>query len=416
MIPTIDINDYSYQLSEEKIARYPLAERDLSKLLIYKNHHISEKIFRDIKSVIPPSSMLIFNNTKVIRARLRFRKDTGAEIEVFCLEPLIPFEVQQAFDTRESTTWKCIIGNSKKWKSGALSLPILTPNGSTTLTIERGAVIENTFEVTFRWDNQSLSFAEIIEAAGSTPIPPYLNRDSEEIDSVRYQTVYSSQKGSVAAPTAGLHFTPNILNSLRNDGHKTLEVTLHVGAGTFKPVQTNNIANHIMHTEHFVVEASALKQMIDHDGPFVTVGTTSVRTAESLYWLGVRLLCNQSISEGISQWDAYELPQHHTLKESLQKLLDYMEELKTSYFQSQTAIIIVPGYRFRVAQVLITNFHQPHSTLLLLIGAFIGNDWHKVYDYALDHEFRFLSYGDSSILFRNNNIEHQHHSISLSIT
>ncbi len=403
MIPEIDLNEYTYILPDEKIARYPLAERDLSKLLVYKDRQITESSFRQIGCFIPKNSMLIFNNTKVIRARLHFNKESGAAIEVFCLEPIHPVEVQLAFEAHGETTWKCIVGNAKKWKNGILSRRIETPKGDTMLCIERGAKHDNTFEITFSWDNLQLSFSDIIEQAGVIPIPPYLNRESEEIDTQRYQTVYSSQKGSVAAPTAGLHFTPELLNELRTQGHQTLELTLHVGAGTFKPVQTNRITTHVMHTEHFVVETQALQHMIDHTGPYVTVGTTSVRTVESLYWLGVKLIAGESIHNGITQWEAYSLPQHYALKEALQKLLHYMRINKITHFQSQTSIIIVPGYRFRVANGLITNFHQPHSTLLLLIGAFIGVDWHKVYHYALENNFRFLSYGDSSLLMNTNN-------------
>lgn len=405
MIPNININDYTYQLPEEKIARYPLEERDLSKLLVYKNQNITESTFRSIGNYIPDNALFIFNNTRVIRARLHFKKESGAAIEVFCLEPLHPCEVQTAFETRGETTWKCIVGNAKKWKGGPLTKSIETPLGHTVLAIEKGVQLENTYEIIFRWNNPHVTFADIIEQAGVTPIPPYLNRESEEIDTQRYQTVYSSQKGSVAAPTAGLHFTPTILDQLRQQGHKTLELTLHVGAGTFKPVQTEEVSNHVMHTEHFVVEAKALEQMLAHKGPFITVGTTSVRTVESLYWLGVKLIAGESIHNGITQWEAYTLPQNHSLREALQTLLDHMRANQLTYFQSKTAIMIMPGYQFRVVDVLVTNFHQPHSTLLLLIGAFIGEDWHKVYEYALSHEFRFLSYGDSSLLFRRQRVE-----------
>ena len=400
MIPNINLNDYTYLLPDEKIARYPLSERDLSKLLIYRNKSITESTFREIGKFIPQGSMFIFNNTRVIRARLHFKKESGAAIEIFCLEPIEPCDVQIAFETRSQTTWKCIVGNAKKWKSGLLTKNIETPKGNTLLTVEKGGQRDNTFVIDFHWDNQQITFSDIIEQVGVIPIPPYLNRESEEIDTQRYQTVYSSQKGSVAAPTAGLHFTPTILNQMREMGHNTLELTLHVGAGTFKPVQTDEVTNHVMHTEHFVVENEALKKLMNHTGPYITVGTTSVRTVESLYWLGVKLLNGESIEAGISQWEAYTLPQNHPLKEALQKLLEYMQNKKLSHFQSQTAIMIVPGYRFRVANLMVTNFHQPHSTRLLLIGAFIGEDWHKVYDYALNHEFRFLSYGDSSLLFR----------------
>lgn len=402
MIPEINTGDYTYNLPDSRIARYPLEERDSSKLLVYRDGNVSQSLFRHVGDFLPNGSMLIFNNTKVIRARLMFRKETGALIEVFCLEPLVPSDVQTAFASTEPTVWKCIVGNSKKWKAGSLSRLVDTQAGSTTLVIDRCASEGNTSEIRFSWDNKNISFAEIIESAGVTPIPPYLNRESEEVDTVRYQTVYSSQKGSVAAPTAGLHFTPEIIEKLHSDGHFIQELTLHVGAGTFKPVQTSDVAGHLMHTEHFIVEYDAVKNMMNHNGPYVTVGTTSVRTAESLYWLGVRLLEGMTIEEGVSQWDPYSLPGDYSVRNAFQKLLDYMDDHNITHFQSQTAIMIVPGYKFRVSDLLITNFHQPHSTLLLLIGAYIGMDWHIVYNYALDNDFRFLSYGDSSLLFRNN--------------
>ncbi len=399
MIPHIDINKYTYDLPETRIARYPLERRDMSKLLVY-NGAIGQSVFSNITDYIPDGAMLIFNNTKVIRARLRFSKDTGAAIEVFCLEPVSPSDVQVAFAARRSTVWRCIVGNSKKWKSGTLAKVVTTDVGRTTVTIGRGEAVNNSFDITFSWDNDDVTFADIIESAGVTPIPPYLNRDSEDVDIQRYQTVYSSQKGSVAAPTAGLHFTPEILERIRRSGCKIQELTLHVGAGTFKPVQTDDAASHVMHIEHFIVDIEAVRNIISHKGPFVTVGTTSVRTAESLYWLGVRLLHGLTIDDGVGQWDAYNLNQNYSLCDALNAIMNYMEERNISHFQSQTAIMIMPGYKFRVADVLITNFHQPHSTLLLLIGAFIGDDWHNVYDYALANDFRFLSYGDSSILFR----------------
>jgi len=312
--PVIHIADYTYNLPDERIAKYPLENRDASKLLIYRNDNISHTIFSDLPEILPENSLLIFNNSKVIRARLKFRKETGATIEIFCLEPVDPVDVQLAFETTKSVQWKCI--------------------------------------------------------------PPYLNRKSEEIDNKRYQTVYSKHKGSV----------------IQN-------ITLHVGAGTFKPVQSETIADHEMHTEHFVVEASVVKEILKKKEKLVAVGTTSVRTIESLYWLGVRLLEETDIREGISQWDPYNLPDDHSPAEALNALLRYMSENNLTYFNSKTAIIIVPGYRFRLVKTLITNFHQPKSTLLLLIGAFIGDNWKKVYDYALKNDFRFLSYGDSSILF-----------------
>lgn len=399
-IPNINISDYNYELPEERIARYPLEERDLSKLLVYRDGAISQTVFKRITELLPENSPIVFNDTKVIRARLKFQKETGAEIEVFCLEPLQPIDVQLAFETHERTVWKCIVGNSKKWKSGRLYHNVVTPEGEAKLEIERLSTMDNTFEIAFEWDNRNVSFADIIESFGVTPIPPYLNRETEEVDKTRYQTVYSHYKGSVAAPTAGLHFTQNILNDLQVAKHQLLYLTLHVGAGTFKPVQTNSIGTHVMHTEHIVVEASLLRNLLNNKNRLVAVGTTSVRTLESLYWLGVKLLSGQSIEQGVSQWDAYELEQDFSVSQSLNALLNHLESLGVDSLHNMTQIMIVPGYKFRLVDVLVTNFHQPHSTLLLLIGAFIGKDWKQVYDYALSNDFRFLSYGDSSLLFR----------------
>ncbi len=398
-LPNINTADYDYELPEEKIARYPLEQRDASKLLIYKNGEISESVFSNIAEQIPSKAVIVFNNTKVIHARLIFRKETGAIIEIFCLEPIEPAEIQQAFVARRSTTWKCIVGNSKKWKTGDLHLSISTPKGETTLSATRLASEDNTSTVQFSWNDDRITFSEIIENAGVMPIPPYLNRETEEIDNTRYQTVYSEHKGSVAAPTAGLHFTEPILNRLRQDGHELINLTLHVGAGTFKPVQTQNVQNHLMHTEHIVVERAAIETLARTEEKIVAVGTTSVRTLESLYWLGVKLIVGEDVSNGLSQWDAYNLPQDITKRAALNALLNYMTENKLDVLQSVTQIMIVPGYKFRIINVLITNFHQPHSTLLLLIGALVGKRWKEIYDYALTHNFRFLSYGDSSILF-----------------
>ena len=399
MIPHIDTSLYDYELPEERIARYPMAERDQSKLLIYNQGQISQTCFHNIVQHLPVEGCtIVFNNTKVIRARLMFHKETGAQIEIFCLEPIVPAEVQQAFVERSSTTWKCIIGNSKKWKDGNLVLNVQTPHGIVPLQATRLSVNGNTSEIQFSWQNAEVTFAELIENAGVIPIPPYLNRETENIDNTRYQTVYSEHKGSVAAPTAGLHFTDEILNTLRQGNNTLVNLTLHVGAGTFKPVQTKDVEQHVMHAEHVVVEAEAIKNIGWGRKPLVAVGTTSVRTLESLYWLGVKLLSGQSISNGLAQWDAYNLPQHYTVQEALGALLSYMEQNNTTELHSITQIMIMPGYKFRIVDQLITNFHQPHSTLLLLIGAFVGMDWQRIYSYALNNNFRFLSYGDSSLL------------------
>ena len=396
---TVNAENYTYNLPEERIARYPLPERDSSKLLIYRNSEVEESVFRNIGQFLPKNATLIFNDTKVIRARLRFQKETGATIEVFCLEPIEPVDVALAFAQHESTVWKCIVGNSKRWKAGDLTAEINAANGSATLHVTRLKQDDQTNEIRFSWDNANLSFADIIESLGEIPIPPYLNRKTEEIDKERYQTVYSEHKGSVAAPTAGLHFTDKILGELKADGHKLLNVTLHVGAGTFKPMKTDEVEEHVMHTEHIVVTRDVITNLRDKQEPIVAVGTTSVRTLESLYWLGVKLLEKQSIESGLMQWEAYKLPQTYTLQQSMQALLQYLDDNQTDLLHNQTQIMIVPGYELRVVDAIITNFHQPHSTLLLLVAAIVGDDWHKIYDYALSHNFRFLSYGDSSILY-----------------
>lgn len=398
-VPHIDTALYDYELPDERIAKYPLDKRDKSKLLIYDKGEIKQSHFANIEDFLPKGGFtMVFNNTKVIRARLMFHKETGAQIEIFCLEPIIPTEVQLAFVERKSTTWKCIIGNSKKWKEGTLHLNTKTAHGDVVLNATRKSVDVNTSEIIFDWENENVTFAELIEAAGVIPIPPYLNRETENIDNTRYQTVYSEHKGSVAAPTAGLHFTEDILAKIKADGNELVNLTLHVGAGTFKPVQTKDVEQHVMHAEHVVVEAQAIKNIGWGKKPLVAVGTTSVRTLESLYWLGVKLLAGHDIENGLSQWDAYELPQDYSAQDALGALLKYMEEKGTDELHSITQIMIMPGYKFRIVDLLITNFHQPHSTLLLLIGAFIGLDWQKVYRYALDNDFRFLSYGDSSLL------------------
>lgn len=396
--PQISISNYTYQLPDERIAKYPLNERDASKLLIYKNNTIKEGIFPDIINELPPNAMLAFNNTKVIRARLKLQKPTGAEIEIFCLEPLAPAEVQMAFDSRTTTTWKCIVGNARKWKDTPLVKTLEIEGSSFELTIKKGERLGDAYSIEFNWNNNNFSFAEIIEVIGLTPIPPYLNRETENIDKDRYQTVYSQHQGSVAAPTAGLHFTDNILGKLLSSGHQLLNVTLHVGAGTFKPVKSEEVAGHEMHTEHFVIERTSLESLIRNNNALIAVGTTSVRTLESLYWYGVRLLSGESIDKGIEQWDPYNLPDYYSTREALQALLTFMDQHKQSHLAGKTAIIIVPGYRFKMINGLVTNFHQPQSTLLLLIGAIVGDKWKDIYSYALDNDFRFLSYGDSSLL------------------
>ncbi|MCQ2200877.1 MAG: S-adenosylmethionine:tRNA ribosyltransferase-isomerase [Bacteroidales bacterium] len=398
----MDSQLYTYDLPDERIAKYPLAERDASKLLVYRNGSIEESVFRNVGSFLPDGAMLVFNNTKVIRARLAMHKATGANIEVFCLEPILPSDVQQAFAVTDVTEWKCIVGNSKKWKEGLITHSLTINGNEVILSAERISTADNTSVVRFTWSNSNYTFAEIIEHAGVTPIPPYLNRETEEIDNTRYQTVYSEHKGSVAAPTAGLHFTERVLSEIRANGHELVNLTLHVGAGTFKPIQTADVKDHVMHAEQIYATKPDIQAILNNSRAgkkLVAVGTTSVRTLESLYWLGVKCLQGESV-DFLAQWDAYNLPQSVSLPDSFGALLDYMDKNDLDSFHSSTQIMIVPGYTLRVVDGLITNFHQPHSTLLLLISAVVGEKWHDIYDYALSHDFRFLSYGDSSLLMR----------------
>ena len=414
------IDDYNYPLPDERIAKYPLAQRDHSKLLVYRDGHVSEDLFYHVGDYIPAGSLLVYNNTRVIQARLVFHKDTpsisdapaqGARIEVFCLEPLRPHDYQLSLGSTTGCTWKCMIGNAKKWKSGPLHLTAtLRGTGETiTLTAERGTQTGNTYEVTFSWENQ-VSFAEILDAVGELPIPPYLNRPTEESDKTTYQTVYSRIKGSVAAPTAGLHFTDEVLDGLRTRGIQTTELTLHVGAGTFQPVKTADANQHTMHTEIIAVPRQAIVDIVNHLGHIVAVGTTSMRTLESLYFIGEMLRDNkeqQTQNEAqhtaelhVPQFVPYTREHTLTTHDALQAIIDYLDRTHQDTLHAETQIMIEPGYTFRVVNQLITNFHQPKSTLLLLVSAFVGGDWHTIYDYALAHDFRFLSYGDSSILFR----------------
>ena len=422
------IEDYNYPLPDERIAKYPLAERDQSKLLVYREGQVTQDTFCRVGEYLPASSLLIYNNTRVIQARLEFHKQSpgnaeplnntlGARIEIFCLEPLEPHDYQLSLGSTEGCTWKCMIGNAKKWKTGALSLPVQLPSGEqVTLFAEKGEQTGNTFAVHFSWSSPlggewKGSFAEILDAVGELPIPPYLNRKTEESDKTPYQTVYSRIKGSVAAPTAGLHFTDQVLNGLRERGIQTAEVTLHVGAGTFQPVKTADANQHTMHTEIIAVPKTTIQTIIDNLGHIVAVGTTSMRTLESLYFLGAQLLNpstpllnNATRLLSVAQFEPYEKQYTLTTADALQAIVDYLEQTGQDTLHAETQIMIKPGYRFHIVDQLITNFHQPKSTLLLLVSAFVGGDWHTIYDYALSHDFRFLSYGDSSILFRRNPI------------
>ena len=393
----IRIEDYTYNLPDERIAKFPLAEREASKLLIYRGGRIEESRFSEVRHLLGAGQMLVFNNTKVIHARLFFRKATGAVIEVFCLEPYLPVDYAQNFAARDSCEWSCMVGNLKKWKEGSITCDFTYGEATYRLTAEKVRQQEGELIIRFSWTG-GLSFSEVLEGCGRIPIPPYLNRESEASDEVRYQTVYSKEEGSVAAPTAGLHFTRAILNDLKEKGVHVRELTLHVGAGTFRPVKAETIGDHDMHTEHLVISRELVEQLKEKTGDIVAVGTTSVRTLESLYWMGVKRLAGQGDFFTLGQWEAYTLPQGYSLREAMEALCGWFDTACQELLKARTTIIIVPGYRYRVIDAMFTNFHQPQSTLLLLVGAAVGEDWHKIYDYALTHDFRFLSYGDSSLL------------------
>lgn len=417
----IKISDYNYDLPDERIAKFPIAQRDHSKLLVYKHGEVSDDVFHHLPTYLPQGALMIFNNTKVIQARLHFRKETGALIEVFLMEPAEPTDYELMFQTTGHCSWLCMIGNLKKWKEGSLKRDFEIKGNKLTLsaTMRRGDTLGSeaqemvakgggtNYWVDFDWDNDKVPFAEILEAVGELPIPPYLNRKTEESDKTTYQTVYSKIKGSVAAPTAGLHFTDAVLKDLDAHGIDREEVTLHVGAGTFKPVKSLEIEGHQMHTEYIVVHRRSLEKLIKHECRVIAVGTTSVRTIESLYYMGVHLLKHPEANEEdlhVNQWDPYELSEDGNLvdgitpMQAIQAIIDYLDRNGLEALHSSTQIIIAPGYQYKIVKMLVTNFHQPQSTLLLLVSAFLKGDWKKVYDYALSHDFRFLSYGDSSLL------------------
>lgn len=400
----IRISEFNYPLPDERIAKFPLPVRDQSKLLLYRHGEVTEDIFTSLPDYLPANSLIFFNNTKVIQARLHFHKETGALIEVFCLEPIQPNDYALNFQQTEHAAWLCMIGNLKKWKEGALKREITVKGKPLTLTAERGACHGTSHWVDFRWNNPEITFADILEVFGELPIPPYLNRETQESDKETYQTVYSKIKGSVAAPTAGLHFTPRVLDALREKGVALEELTLHVGAGTFKPVKSEEIEGHEMHTEYISVNRSTLEKLVAHEGKAIAVGTTSVRTLESLYHIGVTLLHNPNATEEdlhVKQWQPYETALETAATpavDALQAIIAYLDRHHMETLHSSTQIIIAPGYEYRIVKAMVTNFHQPQSTLLLLVSAFLHGDWRKIYDYALAHDFRFLSYGDSSLL------------------
>ena len=389
--------NYGYDLPDSRIAKYPLSERDSSKLLFYNKGSIATQTFKDLPSLLPKHSCLVFNNTKVIQARLQFFKQTGSRIEIFCLEPLVPSAYDLVFQQTATCTWKCMVGNLKKWKADALVKQVEIKGAPLCLQAERLQTNGNTSSIRFTWDREDCTFAEVLDAFGELPIPPYLNRDTEESDKTTYQTVYSKIKGSVAAPTAGLHFTDAVLNDVEKAGSKRCEVTLHVGAGTFQPVKSEQIGGHTMHTEVIEVKRDSIALLQQQLGSIVAVGTTSVRTIESLYYLGCRVASGNT-EMVVEQWEPYQDAATLSAYDALQALLDYLDAQGASTLHASTRIIIVPGYTFKLVKALITNFHQPHSTLLLLLAAFVGEDWRRIYQYALANDYRFLSYGDSSLL------------------
>lgn len=414
----IHIADFNYPLPPERIAKYPLKERDHSKLLLYRHGEVSEDVFYNLPHYLPKGTLMVYNNTRVIQARIHFRKETGALIEVFLMEPALPTDYERIFQTTGHCAWLCMVGNLKKWKDGTLSRPCTVKGKTVTLqsTLDRNKTAQlsggTNFWVNFKWDDDSVSFAELLDAIGELPIPPYLNRKTEETDKTTYQTVYSKIKGSVAAPTAGLHFTQRVLADIDAHDIEREEVTLHVGAGTFKPVKSEEIEGHAMHTEYIAVKRQTLEKLLAHNCHATAVGTTSVRTLESLYYMGVKLTMNPEAQEEdlhVSQWEPYDLPHNEdglvlvngkpvTTAEAIHNILHWLDQSKLEVLHSSTQIIIAPGYTYKVVDKLITNFHQPQSTLLLLVSALVKGDWRKIYDYALAHDFRFLSYGDSSLL------------------
>ena len=389
----IQIKDFDYNLPDDRIAKYPLSKRDTSKLLVYKSGKIADSEFSSLPDFLPEDAMLVFNNTKVIQARMFFQKETGAKIEIFCLDPHSPHDYALIFQQTESCAWNCLVGNAKKWKEGALSKTIIIGGEKINITaskIEKGT---DSNIVEFRWDNPNFTFSDILEEGGELPIPPYLNRATEEKDKETYQTLYSKIKGSVAAPTAGLHFTEEVFATLKDKGVKLQEVTLHVGAGTFKPVKSEVIADHEMHTEFIAVRRETIENLIAHQEKIIAVGTTSVRTLESLYYLGCKLSEDSNTEMLVEQWRPYENEYSLTKQEALSNILDYLDRVKQDVLYADTRIIIAPSYRFKVVDGIVTNFHQPQSTLLLLVSAFIeGGDWKQIYNHALEYDYRFLSY------------------------
>lgn len=397
------ISQYNYSLPDERIAKYPLQQRDASKLLVYDGQKIGTARFTELPQLLPEGSLLLFNNTRVIHARLLFQKETGAQIEIFCLSPHHPADYVANFQQHHQCSWYCMIGNAKRWKNEPLLMQIPVDDGIVRLKAEKEGMSGSDTMVQFSWDKEGFTFSELLEIAGKLPIPPYLNRPSEAKDDETYQTVYSRSEGSVAAPTAGLHFTPEVMDELRAKGIRTAEVTLHVGAGTFKPVKSETISGHEMHTEFISVPKETVEQLFHHSGKIVVVGTTSMRTVESLYYIGRKLSLNSGMSPhelAVKQWEPYDDTGEIAPKQALQHIIRYLEENGQENLVSSTQLMIAPGYVFHFPDAIITNFHQPQSTLLLLISTFVGDKWRKIYEYALQNDYRFLSYGDSSLLWK----------------
>ena len=399
-VRSLRIDDYNYPLPDERIAKHPLAQREQCKVLMHKDNIIEQHLFSEVPSLLPQDAVLIYNNTRVINARLRFQKTTGSKIEIFCLEPVAPHDYQLIFQTTAQCTWLCLVGNSKRWKSGDLTHHVTVDGEEITVTATRGDRRGNAFEISFTWDG-GVTFASVLEAIGEIPIPPYLNRGTEQSDLTDYQTVYSHIDGSVAAPTAGLHFTDEVLAECDQRGIARRELTLHVGAGTFQPVKSENIGDHDMHTEFISVPRDLLAELATTSRPVIAVGTTSVRTLESLYYVGQILETNPNASEEelrVTQWMPYTTPCEISTQKALQNIVDYLDRHGASEYLGSTQLMIAPGFTYRIVKGMITNFHQPQSTLLLLVAAFVGNDnWRNIYDYALAHDFRFLSYGDACL-------------------
>ncbi len=398
----IPVDEYNYDLPGGKIAEFPLPERDKSKLLIYaKDRQIKQDIFQNLAKYIDTDKTVIFNNTKVIQARLIFRKQTGASIEILCINPVEPADYEMTFQSTKSCVWKCVVGNLKKWKTDTIEREFIYNNTEYRLIAKKEIQNSSSINIRFSWNNDNLNFADILEINGTTPLPPYIKREATKLDKKRYQTIYSLYKGSIAAPTAGLHISEYVLKELKVKGIRLTDLTLHVGAGTFQPIREKYADEHKMHSEQFVISKDVLTTLINNADNIIAVGTTTVRTLESIYWLGIKLRNHKGISSDIiklDQWEAYSLPQDTDAKKSLENLHNYLENNSMDQLFAETRIMIVPGYKFRLTSGMITNFHLPKSTLLLLVAAFAGSSWKKIYEYALKNDFRFLSYGDSSLL------------------